>query len=286
MKELFQHRVTNSMLLWFDHYLLDKGDAYINRGGTFFYQEDPHLPSNLKAFNSQYKQWVNDSSIAGANIPTGIFINGSFSGRANGVIMDFENGRVLLDSSVSNTATITGSFPVKDINVYFTNETEEDLIIEQKFQSNPRLPSAEDSLQSGIPPYDQVVPAAFITSRGLNNEGFALGGMQETTARFTAVVMTQNPYELDGVLSVFADAKDEVVSDVPMTGHPMTEWGDIKNDSYSYADTSNHYRSNGYFFINSVKTSKLTDRARKGIGSELYVGFIDFEVQQHRNRHQ
>lgn len=286
MKELFQHRVTNSMLLWFDNYLLDKADAYINRTGTLFYEPDERLPSNLKAFGSRYKQWVNDSSITNADVPSGISIDGNFSGRANGVIIDFDNGRVLLDSSVPNTAVVTGAFAVKDVNVYYSNDTEEDLIIEQKFQSNPRLPSSEDSLQSGIPPYDQVIPAAFISNMGLNNEGFAFGGMQESTVRFSAVVITQSPYELDGVLSVFADSKDEVIPDIPMTGHPMTEWGDVKNGYYTYTGIHNRYLSDGYFYVNSVKTSKLTERARKGIESELYIGFIDFEVQQHRNRHQ
>lgn len=286
MKELFQHRVTNSMLMWFDHYLLEKADAFINRTGSFFYEDDPSLPSTLKSFNSRYKQWVNDSSITGASVPTGVFIDGSFSGRANNVILDFENGRVLVDSSVANTATITGAFAVKDINVYYSNDTEEDLIIEQRFMPNPNLPAAQQSIQSGLSPYDQAIPAAFISNRGLNNRSFALGGLEESTVNFSAVVFAQSAYELDGILSVFADSKNEVIPDIPMTGHPSTEWGDVKNDSYSYTGVHNHYLQNGYFFVNSVGTSKLTDKARKGIESQLYIGFIDFEVQQHRYRHQ
>jgi hypothetical protein len=286
MKELFQHKITNSMLLWFDNYFLTHADGYINRTGTFFYEEDPSLPANLKSFNSRYKQWVNDSSITGANIPSGVFIDGAFSGRADGVILDFENGRALVDSSVPNTATITGAFAVKDINVYYTDDDEEDIINEQRYQVNPNLPAAEQSAQTGLSPYDFAIPAAFIANQGLNNKGFALGGLEETTVRFTAVVLAQNSFELDGVLSVFADSKNEIIPEIPMTGAPSTEWGDIKNDSYSFVGGRSYYLQNGHYFVNSVGTSKLTDRARRGLQSNLYIGFIDFEVQQHRYRHQ
>ena len=91
MIEQFHHKFTNSFFLWFDNYLLTKGQAYTNTTGTFFNYTDERLPTGYKTFGSAYKQWVNDSSIAGATIPSGIYVNGTYSGRNSTLVLDFEN---------------------------------------------------------------------------------------------------------------------------------------------------------------------------------------------------
>jgi hypothetical protein len=282
MIEQFNHKATNSLLLWFDNYLLTKGQAFSNISGEFFYQEDPHIESKYKAYGSPYKQWVTDSSVAGANIPSGVYVSGSFSGRNSGVIIDFDNGRVLLDTA-SKQLNISGNFAVKDFNIYYTNETEEDLIVEKKYAKNPRISSPA---KSAIDPYDPVVPAIFISVSELSNQGFALGGLEETTIRANAVILTEDAYQLDGVLSIFADSRNEVFPAIPMSEHPFNEYSDLKSGTYSYEQLKNQYDSGNPFYVQNATTSKLTDKARKSLVSDLYIGFIDFDIQQHRYRHQ
>lgn len=282
MTEQFQHRLTNSLFLWFDNYLLTKGQAYTNTTGTFYYYDDDRLDSTYKVFGSPYKQWVNDSSITGAIIPSGVYVNNLFLGRNSGVSLDFENGRALI-SGVNKNSSVTGSFSVKDFNIYFSNETEEDIIVENKYEINSRN---LNSKQSYIMPYDQVVPAIFLSTEGIENRGFALGGMEETTVRAKAVVLAENSFQLDGVLSIFADSRNEVFASIPMSSHPINEIGDLKNNIYSYNELKNQFFNNQNFYINNASTSKLTDKARKSLANDLYVGFIDFEIQQHRYRHQ
>ena len=69
-----------------------------------------------------------------------------------------------------------------------------------------------------------------------------------------------------------------------MTGYPTTELGDLKDGSYNYDTVKDGYSGDIKFYINAVKTSKLTDRDRKSLAHDMYVGFIDFDVQQHRYR--
>ena len=202
MIEQFQHKLTTSFFLWFDNFLLEKGEAYTNTTGEFFYYEDSRLDDTYKAYGSPYKQWVTDSSITGATIPTGVFINESFSGRDNGVVLDFDNGRALVSGSATGS-TITGEFAVKDFSVYLTNDTEDDLIVENKYAVNSRLPSGPLTY---IPPYDDVVPAVFLSVADTQNEPFAFGGMQDTVVHAKAVVMAEDTYQLDGVLSIFMDS--------------------------------------------------------------------------------
>jgi hypothetical protein len=282
MIEQFQHRLTNSFFLWFDNYLLTKGQAYSNLTGTFFNYQDERFDSSYEVFGSAYKQWVNDSSITGANIPSGVYVNGVFSGRNENLILDFENGRVL-SSELPANAKITGSFAVKDFSVYFSNETEEDLIIENKYDINSRIILNDESY---VMPYDYVIPAIFLSVDSVQNKGFALGGMEETTVMAKAVVIAENNYQLDGVLSIFADSRNEVFRPIPMANHPMNEFGDLKSGTYSYTTLKNQFSDSQNFYINNANTSKLTDKSRKSLTRDIYVGFIDFEIQQHRYRHQ
>jgi hypothetical protein len=108
--------------------------------------------------------------------------------------------------------------------------------------------------------------------------------MVDTVVNMKAVVLSDDPYKLDGALSIFGDSVNEGVEPIPMTGYPYTELGDVKDDSYNYTNVKNGYSEEVPFYIKSVRTSKLSDRARKALANELYIGFIDFEVEQHRYR--
>lgn len=278
MIEQFQHKATTSFFLWFDNYLIRKGEAFSNKSCKFYYYSDDRLDPRFKTFGSPYKQWVSDSSISGAIIPTGVLINGISKGRQDGVIFDFDNGRIL-SSGISQVDSVSGSFAVKDFNIYFTNETEEDLLIDRKYVANPRVYSPEENY---INPYDSVVPAIFLSSSSIKNEPFAFGGEDTTKIIMKAVILAENSYQLDGVLSLFADSNNETIVTIPSSGHPITEYGDLKTGYYSFQEYKSHFSENPLFYINSVETSKLTDKASKSITNDLYVGFIDFELHQQR----
>lgn len=224
MKISYQHEVTTSFVLWFDNFLLSKGEAFKNLTSSFYYQSDSRFPDN-KIYASPHKQWVTDSSIPGANIANGIYNDGVFIPRgSNGLKLDFENGRAILNSGFSSSANITGSFALKDFNIYVTDQNEEDLIIESNLKINSRFFREN----TGIPPYDHVVPAIFISNEGSKNDPFAFGGEDKTTTYFKAAVIAENLYMLDGVLSIFNDSSRTIFSKIPFRDHPITEFGDLK----------------------------------------------------------
>jgi hypothetical protein len=224
MKISYQHEVTTSFVLWFDNFLLSKGEAFKNLTSSFYYQNDSRFPDN-KIYASPHKQWVTDSSIPGANIANGVYNDGVFIPRgSNGLKLDFENGRAILNSGFSSSANITGSFALKDFNIYVTDQNEEDLIIESNLKINSRFFREN----TGIPPYDHVVPAIFISNEGSKNDPFAFGGEDKTTTYFKAAVIAENLYMLDGVLSIFNDSSRTIFSKIPFKDHPITEFGDLK----------------------------------------------------------
>lgn len=278
MKPQYQHELMTSFLLWFDNQLLQKGEAYSNQTGKLYYSEDTRLPNGYKAYASSYKQWVNDSSVTGEEnpiIPTSF--NGS--GRSDDIIFDFENGRIIeTGNNFGTSETITGTFAVKDFNIYLTNETEEDLILENKFQLNSRY----SQTPTGVEPYDQMTPAIFINSEFMRNEGFAFGGEDLTRNTVKAVVLAENDYQLDGVLSIFADTARKSITKIPFSGHPVTEYGDLKNGSYNYTGLVNSYSSSNPYFIEDVSVSKFSERAQSKVPGDVKVGFIDFDVSTAR----
>lgn len=283
----FQHRLTSSFMMWFDNYLLTKGQAFTNTTGVFYNYEDERMPSVYKVFGSSYKQWVSDYSISGATIPSGVFVNGVFKGRATGAsnttssnILDFDNGRALL-SGVSATAVVTGSFAVKDFNIYYTNDSEEDLILDRKYSLNNNI--GTNDVVTYVTPYDQMVPAIYINNASIKNEPFAFGGTNQTSTSMNAVVITQDPYNLDGVLSIFADSFNQCIVDIPYTESAYTEYGDLKSGFYNYQNLKNRYINQQQFFVDKVVTSKLNDKERKSLLNDLYVGFIDFDISMIRN---
>ena len=265
-------------MLWFDNHLLNKGEAYSNKTGQLYYFNDSRLPTGYKAYASSYKQWVTDSSITGSVnpiIPTGF--NGS--GRSDDIIFDFENGRIIeTGNSFGTSEVITGTFAIKDFNIYLTNNTEEDLILENKFQLNSRYTQSP----SGVEPYDQVTPAVFLSSEIMRNEPFAFGGEDLTRNNVKAVVLAENNYQLDGVLSIFADTARKTIAKIPFTGHPSTEYGDIKNGLYNYSTVSSSYGNQNLYYIEDVTVSKFSERAQQQVPGEIKVGFMDFEVYTSR----
>ena len=302
MKPQFQHTLVTSFYLWFDNYLQDNGEAYKNKTGIFYNMTDDRLDSNYNVYSSPYKQFIIDSglhtNVVNSQGTEGAIVIDRISGQradgsafevtrgTSGLKIDYENGRVFFTGDENgelpgNNLSLSGQFGVKDFNVYVTNQTEEDLVVENKFKTNDRFGNLETS---GVLPYDQVIPAVFITSESINNQPFAFGGLDVTQTNVKAVVMTSDLYCLDCVLSLAADSKKQSFVEVDFNDFPVTEFGDIKTATYPTGYSYNQIETDNtqeLFHIEEVFVSKLSDRVKKKVNPNI-VGFIDFEIHKYR----
>jgi len=299
MKPQFQHDATSSFALWLDHYLVYNGEAYSNKQGNFYYVPDERLPmypddpvNGLVSYNSEYKQWVCDSDITEAVIPSGVYIDTgdgvyNFCKRGeSGLSLDFENGRVLLDGIFFPTnyadLRISGDFSVKDINIYLADDTEENLVIQNKYNVNSRT-TPDLGQGTGLAPYQQVAPAAFVSMERTQNTPFAFGGEDLTHLYYRVIFFAENLYQLDGAMSLCADAFNRGIVNVGYDNYPLDEYGDLKTGYFSYSETVKNCKNNGLMmFIDDAKASKISDRLSKTTNPDLYLGFVDFEVNQAR----
>jgi hypothetical protein len=282
MKPTFTHNVINSFFLWFDNFLMTKGDAYKTYTTKLYNYEDPRLGGDKVVYGSPYKQWVYDKNITGATIPSGFTINNQFvSTGTSGMKIDFDNGRIIFNSGVSTGLNVTGTYSVKEVNSYITDQPEDNLIIENKFVTNSRFTVSENY----IAPYNPVTPCIFASIETAHNTAFAFGGEDETKCIIKVVAFCENLYQLDGVLSIFGDSYNEIFSIIPMTGHPLGEFNEMKTGAYptgyDYKNLSNAYNSQT-LFISHVETSKIRDSVIKELNPILHIGFLDFEIKTYR----
>lgn len=275
MKPQFQHKFTTSYLLWFENYFLKKSEAYSTKTGSFIYYEDDRLPPNFHSFGSQYKQFVYDSSLPNVTVPNGVYAdNVLIEVEQNKNIIDFDNGR-FISNELSTNATLTGSFTVKDINIYYTNDTEENVVLNVQESINQSVNNKHEFYT----PYQQKLPAIYLSNESMNNKPFAFGGLNKTTTRAKAIAITNNSYELDSVISIFADSYNEVFGLLEYDDHPLNEYGGLKNNTYSYANLN---KGKELIYVENVYTSKLSDKVKQNLLKDLYIGFIDFDFSIHR----
>lgn len=279
MKPTFSHNLMNSFILWFDNFLLKKADAYKTYTTNFYNYTDERLGGGKVVYGSPFKQWVYDKSITGATVPSGVYVNNVFVPTGtSGMLFDYDNGRIIFNSGVPTNLNISGTYSVKELNTYITNEPEDRLIIENKYEPNSRFTVS----QSYIPPYKPVTPAVFCSMEGVTNDPFAYGGEDQTTSRIKAVLLCDSLYQLDGALSVFSDSLYTVFSQIPMTSHPIAEFGSVKTGlfptGYSFDALDTSYNSQR-FFITEARSSKIRDNLQKELNPTTYIGFVDFEVK-------
>lgn len=300
MKPQFQHEATTSFALWLDNYFIRNGEAFSNKEGELYYTEDERLPSypedpvfGLSSYNSEYKQWVcnHDATQEGAIVPSGVYIDTGagydFCQRGqSGVSIDFENGRVLVSGVFFPTTydqlKIKSQFSVKDINIYLTDDVEENLVLQNKLNINSRtVPDLGKG--TGLAPYEQVAPAAFVSLERSENTPFAFGGEDMTHMYYRVVIFAENLYQLDGAMALCADAHNAGICNIGYDDYPLNEFGDTKDYYFSYHETArNSEKVPKIMFVDNVRSSKISERLTKTTNPNLFLGFVDFEVCQSR----
>lgn len=213
---------------WFDHVLLDEGGAYLNRTARLFHDSSKRLGNSYTTYTSPYQQWVYDSSITGANIPTGItgdpdhpVINRGDSGMR----FDFVNGGVILGDDRREDLYVFSSFATKDINSYITTRPDEKIVFETKFDFAPEMREAT----TGTPMDTVVAPAAFIKSVQSEEQGFCLGGTNKNYHNIRVLVVSNSELQLVGLGSIFKKKKNKCIKILAGSQLPLDEFGDLKS---------------------------------------------------------
>ena len=220
MRLQYENLLIGNFLLFLDHHLSKKGEAYSNHQSLFYPISGDY--QNRYTYAAPFKQWVCDESISGAVNPyilSGVHLGdvpvypSGVDGR--GVAIDPSgflsitpyHGQVNFSKKVD--VPISGCYAVKDFNLYLTNQTEEDLLFETIYQINPK--TYQDP--KGLPSDHKTFPAIFIKDIGGKNIPLAFGGADLTRTMIRCIVLADSSFDLDAACSI---TKDLVGMEIPL----------------------------------------------------------------------
>lgn len=265
------------MYLWAENRMGQVLQAYNTLTTQLYYTVDPSLPAGYMGYSAPIKGWVYDSGISGAYIPNEVS-GGGFSApltRASGIHIDYENGRVIVPTSLGTNLTLTGTYSAKEVNIYLPAETEGEILTQNKYFVNPRYASA---LTSGAPPYAYATPAVFVNPMSMHNEAFQLGGLVNSKASMTLTVLAETSFQLTAILSLFRDYRYQYIPMLNTVNDPLDGWGDVKGGTgYNYLSYVARFGGPGnLIYIEDVRTAKVSDRLR--LNPRQFAGVVDLEL--------
>jgi hypothetical protein len=274
--------IMSNMLLWMDHEISSRGQAYTNYSGDFY--EVSSLVNGFYTYGLPFKQIVADKSISGANVISGVYLNGVFTSPGTSGFSGINpNVGYAFFSSDPGTTGVSGAYSVKDFNIYLTSLAEEQLIFETKFEVNPKVTQNPTGIATSALTY----PAIFLKNNGGQNKPFALGGQDETIFQVRAIVMADNLFSLDAVCAILRDTARKNIPLISQNNMPFDNYGIIKNNNYNYNSLiSNIYYPN-LIYIKSVNVSKIIPFRYEyaNVNPEIFSAFVDFELSDIRYPH-
>ena len=116
MKAQLDNILMSSMVMWMDHTILKKGEAYKNYNSRLY--PITNILNGFYTYGLPFKQVVCNSSIPGANLLSGVYVNNSFVkvGQNNLTGINPNNGQVYFNAN--QTGILSGNYAVKDFNIY------------------------------------------------------------------------------------------------------------------------------------------------------------------------
>ena len=278
MKPQFDNQVLSSFLLWFDHTLLNKGEAYQNTTGQFYNVSTEY--AGYKTYSSSYSQIVSDASITGATIPTGLYVGSNLvnvgQGGSTGLYaIDYNNGRSFW--SGDQGGNVTGSFAIKDFNTFLTSRTEDEILYQTQYTNRNKVSTV---VPTGLEPNTRTYPVVYIKNDGSSNEPFAFGGQDTTNISVRAIVIADSQFEIDAIGSLFRDERHNYVPLFEPSEMPFNQFGYYRNDvQYNYNTVNDGKTETNKFYLEDVNVSRfdrvLENEVRK-FNPNVYSTLIDF----------
>ncbi len=283
MKSQYENRVLSSFMLWFDHTLLDKGEAYTNHNSKYYPIDGTYY--GYTTYGAPFKQFVTDSSINSATVASGVYVSGTsasnlkLTGEYPLADINYDQGQVYLSGAIANDAVVSGNYAIKDFNVYLTSKAEQELLFEDAIKLRPSTTQTETGLASNVATY----PAIFIKNNGGQNEPWAFGGQDATQTSVRAIILADSQFNLDAVCSIFKDRQKEIVKILPDDKYPFNALGGLKSGVYNYTGLVNGISDEVY--LDKIEVSRFSLGYMENLNNsnpDVFKAIIDFELQGYR----
>jgi hypothetical protein len=279
MNPSYTTNLMSSFYLWLDHELANIGQGFTVTSGQLYPIVDDSY-ANYNVYSSPFRQWVSDSSIPNAVVPSGVYCDGQFITRGSGVLFNFNKGEVLFPLAIKPKLA-TAQYCKKDFNIYYTDEREENLL----FENAHALQSKFRNITGGLGGDDQPFPCIFIKNTSYQNIPYSFGGQEQTKTTIRCIILSDNMYLLDGAIAVMTDTVRNVFPLVGAAQLPYTYYGDFKSGTqYQYPQLASQASVNttNLIYIDRVTVSRLDEIRNKHINLKVVAAMVDFDLWQAR----
>lgn len=271
------HSIRTSFMLYLDNLWCSRGQAYQNYSGSLYNMPSPQDRS-FDCFTSPFRQWVADSSVSGANICSGVWDQTStFIPTGTGVIPDYNNGRILTNKGLV-TGSLTTTFAMKEINLFMSTESEQQIIFDGRLQKYPEFPNRAPTtgINANVRPY----PCAYLIAKNYNAIPFQIGGGLNYKYTMRVILMADSDYLLEGATSLAQSQRDKFFIEFPPALLPFNQFGGLKSGVFNYAQMVSSMDSDPakMVFIERVNVSLLDTPKLTSINENASIAIIDFDL--------
>lgn len=280
MKIQFDNLVTSSMMLFIDNKLCSKGEAFTNYSGQIYPIQSSYYSYNTYAL--PFRQIIADSSISGANIMSGVYINNTFTPVNSGNLVGINHYRGQAYISGAAGGNLSGRYAVKDFNIYLTNKPEEEILFETQYKIRPKIAQSLTGLADNV----ETIPSIFIKNNGSMNEPFAFGGVKNSMLDIRVIVIADNLYNLDAACSILRDTTNTFVYTIQSSDLGLDNLGNFTSGYYNYNNiVNNKINSTDKLYIEDVRVSKVPNLGfnSSNYKNTLFTAFVDFTLRKIRD---
>jgi len=232
MQVQFDNRLISSFLLFLDNQIQSKGVCYTNYSGRLYPITSPY--QGLYAYATPFKQLCNDTSISGANVMSGVYLNGVFVtvGQSGLYSINHKQGTAYFTGQLSSSVVVSGRYAIKDFNIELADQVEYKLLYETKYVTNSKF----NQTLSGLPLDVKTAPVIFLRPKNIENKPFAFGGIDDNEMKIRAIIVADNEFQRIGVCNILKNLNLKGFSIVNST--PFDYLGNFTGLNYSYSGLS------------------------------------------------
>lgn len=269
MRVTFDVNLLSSFMLYIDHVLQANGDAYYNYSGNLYSVQTKI--ANTYAYATPFRQLVSDTSISGATVMSGVYLNNNFVGvgQSGLSMINHDLGTVYFTGQLPASTAISGRYSVKDFSIQYTDKLEYKLLFETKYVSNSKF----NQVLSGLAADTKTCPAIFLKTRVTENKGFSFGGLDDNNFKIRAILIADNEFQKISANNILKNVNFKTFNIT--SSHPFDHLGNYTGLNYNYNNLS--FLPNYEALITEVK---VIDVPLKGEYQDIgrSVGMLDFEV--------
>lgn len=270
MQPQLDNKIITSFLLYIDNRIQQRGSGFYNTNGLFYPTQSN--VNGLYAYTCPYKQLCNDTSVPGATVMSGVYLNNTYIsvGESGLAAINHYDGALYFNSPLPKNTIISGNFAIKDFSIYLSDQPDYKVLFGSKFVPNPKFGQQP---KTGLPLDAKTAPAVYLVVKNQENKPFAFAGLDDNSISIRAIVIADTAYEKIAVCNILKNLYMRPFRFVTST--PFDYLGNMTGINYNYTGlpVSDFYKP-------LVLKSKVSEVNLEGefVDTKKQFAFVDIDI--------